>query len=287
MRVHLDCIPCFQRQALDAVRFITDDEKMHENIMRAVIAELQGMDWKKSPPEIAHVVHKIVRNKSGVEDPYKDVKRRYNDIALKMYPELKKVVNDSATPLQTAVRLAIAGNVIDFGAKSNFDLEETISLVLEKEFKIYHFSEFVKTLEKSRSITFLADNAGEVLFDRILLETILAIYKIEKTLFAVKGAPIINDATYEDAEYVGLNNLKGLEFIKVGVGIPGTGMERTSKDFLDIITKSDIVISKGQGNYEALSELKKIFFLLMVKCPVVADHLGVKVDDIVLTGGHL
>jgi uncharacterized protein with ATP-grasp and redox domains len=142
-------------------------------------------------------------------------------------------------------------------------------------------------LEKSRSITFLADNAGEVLFDRILLETIMAIYKIEKTLFAVKGAPIINDATYEDAEYVGLNNLKGLEFIKVGVGIPGTGMERTSKDFLDIITKSDIVISKGQGNYEALSELKKIFFLLMVKCPVVADHLGVKVDDIVLTGGHL
>jgi len=151
MRVHLDCIPCFQRQALDAARFITDDEKMHENIIRAVISELQGMDWKKSPPEIAHVVHKIIRDESGVEDPYKDVKKYYNDITLKMYPELKKTVNNSATPLLTAVRLAIAGNVIDFGAKSDFDLNETISLVLKKDFKIYHFSEFVRSLKKANN----------------------------------------------------------------------------------------------------------------------------------------
>lgn len=285
MRVHLDCIPCFQRQALDAARFITDDEKMHENIIRAVIAELQGMDWKKSPPEIAHVVHQIIRDESGVEDPYKDVKKYYNDITLKMYPELKKTVNYSATPLLTAVRLAIAGNVIDFGAKSDFDLNGTISLVLKKDFKIYHFSEFVRTLEKANNILYLADNAGEIVFDRILLETISKKYNVEKTLFAVKGAPIINDATYEDAKYVGLNNLKGLEFIKVGVGLPGTGIERTSNEFRDIILKSDIVISKGQGNYEALSELKGIFFLLMAKCPVIAEDLGVKVGDIILKGG--
>ena len=285
MRVHLDCIPCFQRQALDAARFITDDEKMHENIIRAVISELQGMDWKKSPPEIAHVVHKIIRDESGVEDPYKDVKKYYNDITLKMYPELKKTVNNSATPLLTAVRLAIAGNVIDFGAKSDFDLNETLSLVLKKDFKIYHFSEFVRSLEKANNILYLADNAGEIVFDRILLETIFKEYNVEKTLFALKGAPIINDATYEDAKYVGINNLKGLEFIKVGVGIPGTGIERTSNEFQDVILKSDIVISKGQGNYEALSELRGIFFLLMVKCPVVAEDLGVKVDDIILKGG--
>ncbi|KPJ63849.1 hypothetical protein AMJ44_13840 [candidate division WOR-1 bacterium DG_54_3] len=285
MRVHLDCIPCFQRQALDAARFITDDEKMHENIIRAVIAELQGMDWKKSPPEIAHVVHKIIRDESGVEDPYKDVKKYYNDITLKMYPELKKTVNNSATPLLTAVRLAIAGNVIDFGAKSDFDLNETISLVLKKDFKIYHFSEFVRSLEKANNILYLADNAGEIVFDRILLETIFKEYNVEKTLFALKGAPIINDATYEDAKYVGINNLKGLEFIKVGVGIPGTGIERTSNEFQDVILKSDIVISKGQGNYEALSELRGIFFLLMAKCPVIAEDLGVKVGDIILKGG--
>jgi uncharacterized protein with ATP-grasp and redox domains len=285
MKVHLDCIPCFQRQALSAARFVTSDEKLQESILRAVIAKLQAIDWEKSPPEIAHEVHEIIRNESGENDPYKDVKKLYNDIALNMYPELQKMVFDSATPLQTAVRLAIAGNVIDFGAKTNFDLRETIFLVLKKEFKIYHFSEFVRNLEKAQNIVFLGDNAGEVLFDRILLETIQDRYNIEKILFAVKGAPIINDATYEDAEYVGLNNLKGLEFMKVGVGIPGSGMARTSKEFRDILNRSDMVISKGQGNYEALSEIKEIFFLLMAKCPVVADHLKVNVDDIVLKGG--
>lgn len=286
MRVHLDCVPCFQRQALEAARFVTDDEKTHEKILRSVIDALEGMDWETSPPEIAHIVHKIVRNESGVDDPYRAVKKHYNDVALKMYPELKKIVHESATPLLTAMRLAIAGNVIDFGARTDFDLKETISHVMEKDFKIYHFSEFVRTLEKNRCIAFLADNAGEIAFDRILLETILKEYDIEKTLFAVKGAPIINDATYEDAEYVGINKLEGVEFIKVGVGIPGTGIERTSKEFLDILAKSDMVISKGQGNYEALSELKKIFFLLIVKCPVVAEDIGAKVGDIILKGGQ-
>lgn len=286
MKAHLDCIPCFQRQALSAARFVTDDEKVQKRIMRAVIAKLQVLDWEKSPPEIAHEVHEVVRNESGENDPYKDVKKLYNDIALNMYPELQKMVFDSATPLQTAVRLAIAGNVIDFGAKTNFDLRETIFLVLKKEFKIYHFSEFVRNLEKAQNIVFLGDNAGEILFDRILLETIQDRYNIEKILFAVKGAPIINDATYEDAEYVGLSKLRGLELIKVGVGVPGTGMARASNEFQDILKKSDMVISKGQGNFEALSEMKEIFFLLIAKCPVVANHLKVSVDDIILKGGQ-
>ena len=201
-----------------------------------------------------------------------------------MYPELKKTVNDSATPLLTAVRLAIAGNVIDFGASKSFNLKETISLVLKKDFKIYHFSEFVRTLEKSHSLVFLADNAGEVIFDKILLESISTKYDIEKIVFVVKGAHIFNDEMYEDAEYVGLNNLNGIEFIEVEE--PGTGLKRKSQEFLNILSKNDIIISKGQGNYEALSEMKKIFFLLMAKCPVVADDLGVKIGDIILKGGR-
>jgi uncharacterized protein with ATP-grasp and redox domains len=200
-----------------------------------------------------------------------------------MYSNLKKTVDDSATPLLTAVRLAIAGNVIDFGANTRFNLEETISQVLKKDFKIYHFSEFVRTLEKSHSLVFMADNAGEIVFDKLLLEAISTRYDIKKILFVVKGEPIINDAMYEDAEYVGINNLNGIEFIKVNV--PGTGLKRKNQKFLNILSKNDIIISKGQGNYEALSENKKIFFLLMAKCPVVADDLKVKVGDIILKGG--
>jgi uncharacterized protein with ATP-grasp and redox domains len=131
----------------------------------------------------------------------------------------------------------------------------------------------------------LADNAGEIVFDKIILETIFRDYDIEETLLAVKGAPIINDATYEDAQYVGITELPGVEFIKVGIGKPKTGMERTSKEFLGILANSDMIISKGQGNYEALSNVKNIFFVLMAKCPVVADDLKVKVGDIILKGG--
>lgn len=286
MKVHLDCIPCFLKQALEAVRFVTDDEELQEGILRDVIFELQEMDWRKKPPEIAHVVHWVIRENFKMEDPYKRVKRQYNDVALAMYPELKKLVNESATPLLSAVRLAIAGNVIDFAIGRDFDLEKTISSVQEKDFKIYHFSEFVRTLERSQNITFLADNTGEIVFDKILLETIMSEYNIKKILFAVKAAPIINDATLEDARYVGVDKLPGLELIEVGVGIPGIGMERTSEEFLSLISNSDMVISKGQGNYEALSEHEEIFFLLMVKCPVIASDLGVNIGDIILKGGR-
>jgi len=285
MKVHLDCIPCLLRQALEAARFVTDDKNAQEKILREVLIELKGMDWKNSPPEIAHVVHRIVRKESGNDDPYRVVKRRYNDIVLKMYPDLKKMVDKSPTPLLTAVKLAIAGNIIDYGVASNFDLDKTISDVLKKEFMLYDFPEFVRALKTAHSLTYLADNAGEIVFDKILLETILGETNLDKILFAIKGAPIINDATEEDAMYVGIDEIQGIEFLKVGVGVPGTGMERSSKEFLAILAQSDMVIGKGQGNYEALSDRGKIFFLLMAKCPVIAEDIGVAIGDIILKVG--
>ncbi|MHA1649540.1 MAG: damage-control phosphatase ARMT1 family protein, partial [Candidatus Helarchaeota archaeon] len=151
-------------------------------------------------------------------------------------------------------------------------------------FKINHFSKFVEVLSTTQSLVYLGDNTGEIVFDKLLLETILERYKIERIRFAVKGAPIINDATIEDAKYVGLDKIPGLEFIKIGIGIPGSGLERWDTRFLKILRDSNMVISKGQGNYEALSDQKGIFFLLLAKCPVIARDLGVEVGDIVLKG---
>ena len=282
MKVKLDCIPCFQRQALEASRFVTKDIILQEKILRRVIKELENMDWTGTPPDMAHVVHQIVKEECKVNDPYKEIKTQYNDIALSIYPEMKEIVNNSADPLLTAARLAIAGNIIDFGASSQFDLNETISKVLEKEFAINDFDKLLETLGRSNILLYLADNTGEIVFDKLLLETILNKYKINKILFGVKGAPIINDAMIEDAEYVGINKLPGVEFIKIGIGLPNTGVERNSKEFHDILTNSDIVISKGQGNYEALSKYGDIFFLLMAKCPVIADDLNVKIGDFIL-----
>ncbi|NVM52666.1 MAG: DUF89 family protein [Candidatus Helarchaeota archaeon] len=284
MRTHLDCIPCFQRQALQAVRFTTDDEKTQERVLRKVITALQQIDWKQTPPQIARIVHKIVRDETAERDPYLKVKKESNDNALELYPSMKKLVTKSEKPLYTAIQIAIAGNIIDFGAMANFNLKETISKVLKTPFIINDFSKFVQVLSKSQTLTYLGDNTGEIVLYRLLLETILNKYKIKRIQFAVKGAPIINDATIEDAIFVGLNQISGLEFIKIGIGIPGTGLERHDKEFLKVIEESDMVISKGQGNYEALSDQKNIFFLLLAKCPVVAKDLGVKVGDIILKG---
>jgi uncharacterized protein with ATP-grasp and redox domains len=282
LNVHLECIFCIQRQALEAVRLVTDDVKKHEKILRTIMDGLLEMSWNTSPPEIANVVYRIVRKESKEDDPYKILKKECNDIALEMYPELERIVCQSDMQLLTAMRLAIAGNVIDYGMGPDFDIKKTISLVLEKKFRIYDFSEFVQALKKSQNITYVADNAGEIVFDKILLETIMREYNIRKILFAVKGTPFINDATMEDAVYVGIDRIPGIEIINIGVN--ETGMKRSGEAFLNRIAKSDIVISKGQGNYEALTDQEKIFFMLIAKCPIIARDLGVNVGDIVLKG---
>ncbi|MDD2665739.1 MAG: ARMT1-like domain-containing protein [Methanocellales archaeon] len=282
MKLYLDCIPCLMRQALEAARFVTNDEKAQKKILKKVLIELDGINWDTSPLEIAHVVHRIVRKESGVDDPYNVVKRQYNDIALKMYPNLKGMVDRSPTPLLTALRLAIAGNIIDYGVGSNFDLDKAILGVLEKEFKIYDLSEFMLILKTAKNLAYLADNAGEIVFDKILIETILGEHDLDKILFVIKDEPIINDATEEDAIYVGIDEIQCIEFLKVGVGVPGKGMNYSSKEFWKILAQSDMVIGKGQGNYEALSGHGKIFFLLTAKCPVIAKDLGVAIGDTIL-----
>jgi uncharacterized protein with ATP-grasp and redox domains len=136
MKLNLDCIPCFQRQALQAVRFISDDEELHEKVLREVTKKLLESDWNLTPPELAHNVHRIVRRVAKEKDPYKKVKKKSNDLVLTMYPALKSKVEKSADPLRTAVRLAIAGNIIDFGPLQEFNLEKTIKEVLKKKFAI-------------------------------------------------------------------------------------------------------------------------------------------------------
>ena len=261
----------------------TDDEEKQEEILRRAIKELLDLNWDRRPTEIAHKIHGMVKEMSGDKDPYREVKKKYNDLALALYPALKEQIKRSNTPLLTAVRLSIAGNVIDFGASSNFDIHRTIDEVLVKEFAISDYKKFVERLERARKIIYLADNTGEIVFDKLLLETILSRYEIGKIIFVVKATPIINDAMYEDAIYVGIDKIPNIEFMEIGAG-SDSGITRESKTFLDMLEESYIAISKGQGNYESLSDVDGIFFLLMAKCPVIARDLGVEVGDIILKG---
>lgn len=278
MKTYLDCIPCFVRQALEASKMATGNKIKQEKTLKAVLSELEKTSLKnKIPPQIARKVHRIVREVTKNNDPYKKVKDRYNRKALKMYPSLKRKVAKSKDRLLTATKLAIAGNIIDFGPGSKFDLEKTIEDVLTQDFAINHFNQFRKALNNSKKILYLGDNAGEIVFDRILLEEL----KDKETTFFVKGGPIINDATVEDARFVGIDKIAKIEV--VSNGDPGTGPARRSKEFINKLKDADIVISKGQGNYEALSEVDAdIFFLLKVKCPLIARDIGAKVGDIVI-----
>lgn len=278
MKTYLDCIPCFIRQALEASKMATEDKTRQEKALKAVLSELNKTSLKnKIPPQIARKVHHIVRVVTKNNDPYKKVKDKYNKKALKMYPSLKRRVAQSKDRLLTATKLAIAGNIIDFGPSSKFDLEKTIEDVLDQDFAINHFNRFRKALNSSKKILYLGDNAGEIVFDRILLEELKGI----EITFVVKGGPIINDATIEDAKFVGINKIAKIE--RVSNGTSGTGPDRNSKEFVKQLKNADVVISKGQGNFEALSEVDaNIFFLLKVKCPLIARDMGAKVGDIVI-----
>jgi len=280
VKTYLDCIPCFVRQALEASRMATNDEVQQEKALKKVLSALGKTSLKnKIPSDIAHKVHRIIRNVTGNSDPYKKLKDEYNRKALRMYPHLKKKVARSEDRLLTATKLAIAGNIIDFGPSPKFDLEKTIEEVLAQDFTINHFDRLRKELQKSKKIVYLGDNAGEIVFDRILLEEL----KDKEITFVVKGGPIINDATVEDAKFAGIDKIAEIKTISNEE--PGTGAKRNSKEFINLLKSADIVISKGQGNYEALSEVNaNIFFLLKVKCPTIARDIRARIGDIVVKG---
>ncbi len=276
MLAQVDCIPCVQRQVIKACRFSNLSEEDIEKVLREVMDALVNMDWRKTPPEIAHIAHGIVRRYAG-GDPYAEVKRESNDLGLHMYPELKRIVDESDDPLRAAIRLAIAGNIIDFGAMVDFNLQDTISDVMSRHFAYDSYDRFLRDMERARKILYFFDNAGEIVFDKLLIETLLGIYDISIT-GVVKAGPIINDATEDDLRYVGLDKyMDEVLFLSNGE----VGYERNDPEVGRWIKEHNVVISKGQGNYEGLSEWKGIYYMLMVKCPVVAKSLSATVGDIV------
>jgi len=276
MKADLECLPCFLKQAFEAARMATDDEMVQRRVLDEVTKLLPSLSLDKTPPKISRGIHQLVREASGTEDPYRGVKEKYNRIALSLYPELKDKVKASDDPLLFAIRVAIAGNIIDFGIGLDFDIDRDLDRVLGAEFAIFDYGEFKETLTRAKKVLYLADNAGEVVFDRVLIECL-----DKEVIYAVKESPIINDALTDDAKFCGID--KVVQIISSGVDAPGTVLGLCSQEFLKYYNDADLIISKGQGNFEVLSdEPKPIFFLLIVKCSVVARYLGVKVRDIVL-----
>ena len=280
MRTFLDCIPCFVRQGLDSARLVTDDEQIHEKVTREVLRMAADLDMSQSPPAIGQQIHRLIRELIGNNDPYYELKQQFNRLALRLCIELAERVRTSQDPLETAVRLAIAGNIIDLGVKTSIaesEIEKIINDSLTADFDSQQIEGFRNAVSRAEKILYLADNAGEIVFDCLLIELL----PYEKITVVVKGEPIINDATMEDAKFAGLTEMT--EVIDNGSDGPGTILKTCSQTFRDRFEDADLIIAKGQGNYETLSDVdKNIFFILKAKCPVIARDLGCEVGEMIL-----
>jgi damage-control phosphatase, subfamily I len=289
MQTYLDCIPCFFKQALESARIAKTDIKIQKEILNILAGLIPDFSLELTPPEIAVFVNSLLKEKTGKEDIYKDLKVKSNNLALSVYDKLKKKVDYSKDKLLTAVELAIAGNIIDYGAKNSLDVDKEIDKLIKEENqiiknedkKLFNYEKFKTRLESSKTILYLGDNAGEIVFDRILIEEICSCYKDKNIIFAVREKPVINDVLFEDAVMCGVDKIA--QVISSGSYAPGTVLSLCSEEFLKIYNNVDMIISKGQGNFEALSDEKKsIFYLFIAKCPVIANHVGGRLGDIIL-----
>lgn len=236
-----------------------------------------------SAPEFSRELHAIFKLYTNNPDPYKEAKRKSNNLALSMYPSLKKQISESVNPFDTALRFAIAGNIIDFAVTDHFDLQATIDKVLHSDFAIDHSNELKQAVSKANQVLYIGDNAGEIVFDKLFIETIMH----PNLIYAVRGAPVINDATMDDAKYIGMDKVAYV--ISNGYDAPSTVLEKSSREFINHVKSTDLIISKGQGNLEGLLPLndKRIFFLLMAKCPLIAELLSAQVNSFVVYNHQL
>jgi len=288
MKTYLDCIPCFYRQALDAARIAGTDEIKQKQIVDKISQLIPDFPLEASPPEMGREIYSLVGKISGVKDPFKEIKENSNKFALKLYPKLKQEIENSEDRLLAAAKLSIIGNIIDYGAKNSLNVAEEIDYLFKGNFIInnknnsttFKYNQFKEALNKVDTIIYLADNAGEVVFDRLLIEELVKELGKE-VIYVVKGKPIINDALIEDAIFCGIN--KVTKITSSGSDAPGTILKHCSPEFMELYQDAELIISKGQGNYEALSEEDRpIFFLFKAKCPVIARDVGCNVGDMVL-----
>lgn len=263
-------------QSLRTARLASDNEEVIRQILVNVGASLNEVNMETPPPQSTMLLYQEVSKISGVSDPYFQIKQDNIKEALALYPELKEIVEKSANPLLTAVRIAIAGNVIDLGMNKHFDIRQDVYTILNQQFGIDDFDKFEHELSKANTILYLGDNSGESVFDKILIEQMN-----KKVYYAVREVPIINDVTIKEAIDSGLGEVS--EIISSGCIAPATLLNQCNEAFLTLFDQADLIISKGQGNYEGLSDSSRsVFFLLKAKCPIIAKDLNVLENDIVL-----
>ena len=278
MKSDLTCLHCLIKQALNTARIATDNEAQQRKIMDRVAALIPQADLNDTPAGLSTPLYRIVTQVTGVTDPYAEIKRRTNQEALDLVPELRPLIQAASDPLDVALHLAVAGNIIDLGIGHSFDIAHDIKAVLDVPFAVSAESDFKKELRPGRRLLYLGDNSGEIVFDRLLIEHLLP-YGLDIT-YVVKSGPIINDVLLADAVDTGVTDL--VPVMETGSDDIGVNFDNASAKFIRAFESADLIIAKGHGNFESCEHrTENLYFLLKAKCEVVARSLGVTLGDMV------
>ncbi|RLB04395.1 MAG: hypothetical protein DRG50_08965 [Deltaproteobacteria bacterium] len=282
MRIYPDCIPCLLKFTLNAAKKATQDTDLLREISLESLRIILGHGFTAMPPQIAQTINRMIKVKTGINDPYRKDKRERNRLAMQMYPFLKKEIRSAPDPLRAALRVAAGGNRMDsVFLDEDIDVRAAVQKSLAENFAIDHSKELKEAIKTSSTLLFLGDNAGEIVFDKVLIEEIRGLHPQLKVIYGVKGSPIIDDATRDDAAEVGMEEVA--EVIANGDDAPGTILTQCSAEMRDLFQRADVVMAKGQGNFETLEEERRgLFFLLQVKCSAIAQHIGAQIGDLVL-----
>lgn len=277
MKIFLDCLPCLLRQVLEASLMASNDNAVHELIMDEALKLVSNYREYDCAPKICEKMHEIVKRHTNNQDPYATIKANDIAAALKLEGILKNFAFADKEILNNLIKVSATGNVMDSALYSDLDIEACLAEELETPFAIFDEKPFINDISNAEVVLILGDNAGEVVFDKLLVEYLSDKHKV---IYAVREKAVINDATKDDALKTGI--AKYAELVSTGCSAPGTIIEDCSPKFQQIYKKADVVISKGQGNYEALSDTDRdVYFLLKAKCSRIAKSLGVKINSYV------
>ncbi|MFC1850992.1 DUF89 domain-containing protein [candidate division CSSED10-310 bacterium] len=280
MNIAFDCYPCLVELVTRIVRQYISDPAQKHTVLKELLGIISASEHDVTAPEIAACFYKHLQEKYDVHDPYAPEKKKFNQWVLQHLSHFRRAIQATPDPLRFALKLSALGNIIDFGVPASFDIDRAFSELTQQTLAIDHSAALGSLLTRSQTLLLIADNAGEIGLDMLLLEEIKRQFQLELHCL-VRGGPILNDATTEDALFFGLERVAHLHHS--GVMIPGTPPSRIQQSARELLFAVDLVISKGQGNFETLSDVNRdVFFLLRSKCQAVADYLKVNIGDSVL-----
>jgi uncharacterized protein with ATP-grasp and redox domains len=245
---------------------------------------LQDFDFSaNASPILGKIAYGIIADLLNEQDPYQKLKLKHNQLALKKYDEIKNIIETAEDPLFKVILVSVIGNTIDLASQHEIDFTLDIKSLSYNDLVINDYNEFKLLLENAKHLLIIGDNAGEIVFDKLLVITLLELYPNLEIIYAVRSAPIINDATIEDAKFISLTKL-----VKVveSSATPGVDIESSTDEFKEIFfQKGGIILSKGQGNFESLYGVivpdKDLFYLLKVKCNLMERIFGAKLGDLI------